>query len=110
MKIVPLPSAAASARSARPDRAATAMLHDSPDLRAVIFRLDPGQQVTEHTSPSTVALTVIAGDGWVSGAEGERAVATADLVTFGPNEPHGMRAGERPMVLLAMIAPRPGDR
>jgi len=110
MNIVALPAAAASARSARPDRAATAMLFDSADLRVVIFRLDPGQQVAKHTSPSTVALAVIAGDGWVSDADGERAVATADLVTYGPNEPHGMRAGERRLVLLAMIAPRPGDR
>ena len=61
MNIVPLPAAAAAARSARPYRAATAMLHDSDDLRAVIFRLEPGQHVAEHTSPSTVALTVIAG-------------------------------------------------
>ena len=110
MNIVPLPAAAAAARSARPDRAATAMLHDSDDLRAVIFRLEPGQHVAEHTSPSTVALTVIAGEGWVSGLDGERAVTTADLVTYQPNEPHGMRAGETPMVLLATIAPRPGGR
>jgi hypothetical protein len=31
-------------------------------------------------------------------------------VVYAPNEIHGMRAADEPLVLLATIAPRPGDR
>jgi hypothetical protein len=31
------------------------------------------------------------------------------MVTYSPNELHGMRAGDEELLLLATIAPRPGD-
>ena len=55
-------------------------------------------------------LLVIDGMGFVSGAGGERIVSRGDLVTYEPNEPHGMRAASNTLVLLAVIAPRPGVR
>ena len=102
--------AAMAASSARAGRAATAMLHNAPDARVVVFRIAPGQEVPVHTSTSTVVLTVLEGSGTVSGGDGERQVREADLITYAPNESHGMRAGAETFVLLALIAPAPGTR
>jgi len=99
---------AARAVSANPTRPATAIVHDAPGTRVIVFRIEPGQQVAPHTSRSTVTLSIVAGGGLVSGSDGERLVHAGDLVVYGPNEVHGMRAVDKPLVLVALIAPRPG--
>ena len=92
--------------SARPDRPATALVHDSDDARFIVFRLVPGQQVPPHRNASSVTLLVLDGMGVVSGDEGDRIVVRGDLVTYAPGEMHGMRATSSTLHLLAMIAPR----
>lgn len=101
---------AMAAVATRPERPATATIHDSADARMVVFRLEPGQHVAPHTSVSSVVLVTIDGAGYVSGADGEVKVKAGDAVTYEPNELHGMRAGAERVVLLAIIAPRPGSR
>ena len=93
-----------------PTRPAMTLAHDSADARLIVFRIKPGQQVPSHTSTSTVILSVVAGEGVVSGGEGEMPVSMGDVVAFSPNEPHGMRAVHNELVLLATITPRPGTR
>ena len=104
---------AVDATTARPDRPATAIVHDSDDARLVLFRVGPGQEVAPHTSASTVVLTVLSGAGFVFGGEPAREypVHPGVVVTYAPRELHGMRAAadaSEPFVLLATIAPRPG--
>ena len=107
-------TAARHAVAAAPERPATAILHDSPDARLVVFRLAPGQHVTPHRSSSTVALQVLSGSGEVSGeadgAEPTRSVKAGDIVMYAPGELHGMRAAVDELLLLATITPRPGRR
>ena len=93
-----------------PTRPATAILHDSPDLRLVVFRILPGQSVAPHHNPSTVTLTVLEGAGFLSGGEGERACRAGEMVTYEPGETHGMRSERESLYLLATITPRPGAR
>ena len=102
-----LAAAAVAANSSRP---ATAIAHDAPDARLVVFRIGAGQTVTPHVSPSSVVLVVAAGAGFVLGDEGERAVGAGDVISFEPNERHGMRAEAQELVVLAVITPRPGAR
>jgi len=101
---------AAGAVSARPDRPATALVHDAADARVVLFRIEPGQEVAVHTSTSTVLLVVVSGSGTVTGADGERTVGTGDIVAYAAEEPHGMRAAGEQLVIAAVIAPRPRER
>ena len=110
MKALDPIAAARTAVSAHPNRPATAVIHDSDDVRLVVFRLAPGQQVPPHTSHSTVMLRVLEGSGILSGGDGERVCANGDLVTYEPNELHGMRATDQELLLLATITPRPGNR
>jgi quercetin dioxygenase-like cupin family protein len=108
MKVFHAPELAAAAISANTTRPATALVHDSADARVVMFRIEPGQQVAEHTSSSTVLLIVISGSGVVSGAEGNSDVRAGDMIAYAADEPHGMRANDETFVLAAVIAPRPG--
>ena len=110
MKVLDVCRAAREAVAANPNRPATAIVHDSADARLVVFRLSPGQSVAPHRNASSVTLTVSSGSGLTSGTEGERAVTTGDVVTYEPNELHGMRATNDELVLLATITPRPGNR
>jgi quercetin dioxygenase-like cupin family protein len=101
---------AAAAVTANPTRPATALIHDTADARVVLFRIEPGQQVPVHTSTSTVILMIISGAGVVAGATGDRDVRAGDIIAYDVEEPHGMRAKDEPLVLAAVIAPRPAAR
>jgi quercetin dioxygenase-like cupin family protein len=111
-------AAARDAVAAHPDRPATAIIHDAPDARLVVFRLAPGQAVPPHRSASTVLLTVLEGSGVLSGegareggrSPSERVCAAGDTIAYEPNELHGMRADGGELLLLATITPRPGGR
>lgn len=102
--------AARAALSPSPSRPATAILLDTPDARLVVFRIEPGQSVAPHHNASTVLLTVLDGEGLLSGQEGERHCHAGDIVAYEPGETHGMRAVDHPLLLLATITPRPGER
>ena len=101
---------ARAAVAAHPSRPATSVVHDSADVRLVVFRIAAGQAVPVHMNPSTVVLHVLSGAGLVTGADGEQAVSAGAIITYAPGEPHGMRATTAELILLAVIAPRPASR
>lgn len=103
MKVIDMSAAAAAAVSSGPTRPATAVLHDAPAVRLVVFRIEPGQQVAPHTNPGTVLLTVLSGRGTISGAGETHEVGAGSLVAYAPGELHAMRAGEESFSLLATI-------
>jgi quercetin dioxygenase-like cupin family protein len=110
MKVHDAHGMAASAVTGNVARPATVLLHDSADARVVLFRIEPGQAVPVHTSPSTVVLIVISGAGIVAGATGERDVHAGDIIAYDTDEPHGMRSTTERLVIAAVIAPRPAAR
>ena len=110
MKTYLLDRLASAAVSAAPDRPAVATIHDHPDARLVLFRIAPGQHVASHTNPSSVFMTIVSGSGFVSGGDGERPVATGQILAIAPDEPHAMRAAGEELVIAALITPRPGGR
>jgi quercetin dioxygenase-like cupin family protein len=101
---------AREATPAAPGRPTMTIAHDVDDGRLVIFRLDPGQKVATHTSQSSVILHVVSGRGFVTGGEREEEAHAGEMFAFAPAEPHGMRAGEEPFVVAAIITPRPRNR
>jgi quercetin dioxygenase-like cupin family protein len=98
--------------SGNAERPASAILHDSPDARLIVFRIDAAQEVPMHSSTSTVILLVLRGSGIISGpVDGviqDRKVTTGNVVSYQPGESHGMRAVGATFVVLATIAPSPG--
>ncbi|MEJ7812498.1 MAG: cupin domain-containing protein [Gemmatimonadaceae bacterium] len=101
---------ALAATAAHSDRPTTTIIHDGPDARLVVFRIEPGQRVPPHTSTSTVMLTVFSGSGSVTGGDHERGVGPGDVIAYEPGELHGMEATEETLIIVATIAPRPGSR
>jgi len=106
--------AAREAAAPNPTRPATAIVHDAPDARLVVFRIAPGQQVAPHRNTSSVHLAVLAGSGVLAGERGgapeDVACTAGDVVLYAPNELHAMRAESEELLLLATITPRPGAR
>jgi quercetin dioxygenase-like cupin family protein len=102
-------AAAKLAVATRLDRPAMAIVHDSAEVRLVVFRLEPGQVVAPHRSTSSVQLTVLEGEGILSGESEEQSCGAGDVVVYAPRELHGMRASDGELLLLATITPRPGD-
>lgn len=114
MKALDPANAARAAVAAHPEKPATAVLHDTDDIRLVVFRIAPGQSVPPHRSVSSVMLTVLDGEGILSGEEDgqpvERRFSAGEAVTYQPDELHSMRAESAELLLLATITPRPGSR
>ena len=92
----------------RPDRPASAVLHDEPNARVVAFHLEPGQQVPPHRSDSSVLVFVTAGEGTFAGEHDEQSLRAGESAAFAPGESHAITAGAAPLDFLAVIAPRPG--
>ncbi len=104
MKVYDPHDAALRAVSANTTRPASAVVHDEPGVRLVVFRIEPGQQVAPHTSEATVLLSVLSGHGVVSAADEERDVGPGAVIAYAPGELHGMRARAERFCLLATIA------
>jgi len=89
-----------------PDRFVSRLLYDSDAMRVVVFGLLPGQEIPPHTAPSRVVLHMVRGKGAFLTGSGEQPACAGAFVVTEPDEPHGLKADEK-TVLLAVIAPRP---
>ena len=103
MKVHDALAAAAAAVSANPTRPATAIMHDAPGVRLVVFRIEPGQEVAPHSSEATVLLSVLSGRGTITGGDESHLVGPGEVISYAPGELHGMRAGDETFLLLATI-------
>jgi quercetin dioxygenase-like cupin family protein len=97
-----------AAPPSRPERPATRVLHDEPNLRVIAFHLLPGQTVPPHKNASTVMVQVISGEGRFSGEDGEATLRAGESAVYRPGETHSISALDGPLVFHAVIAPRPG--
>jgi len=89
-----------------PDRPVSKLLYDSEAMRIVVFGLVAGQEIPPHSTSSRVVLHMVQGKGAFLTGGGERPGHAGDFVITEPEEPHGLKAEEK-TVLLAVIAPRP---
>ncbi len=82
------------------------IVYDSEVMRIVLFCLNEGQEIPIHVSTSEVMLHVLKGRGSLVTDKEEVKAGPGTIVTYAREEPHGMKAEEK-MVILATIAPRP---
>jgi quercetin dioxygenase-like cupin family protein len=83
------------------------VLH-SDEARAVLLRLEPGQELGRHEVKERAWLVVIEGEVEIE-AGGETTPAGAGtLATFAPAEQHSVRSAEGARLLL-LLAPWPGE-
>ncbi len=72
-------------------------------LQLVLFCLDAGQEIPQHTAAATVVMQAFSGEGvLVSGDEAVEAKA-GDLVLVPPEVPHAMKAPKGRFTVLATI-------
>lgn len=84
-----------------------AVLHTSDGARAVLIRLQPGQELGDHEVKERTWMFVVEGAVAVD-AGGERLEAgSGTLVTFEPEERHAVRTTGGARILL-LLAPWPG--
>jgi quercetin dioxygenase-like cupin family protein len=88
------------------ERPVSKLLYDSDAMRVVVFGLEAGQEIPPHTAPSHVVLHIIQGKGVFLTGRGEQPAQAGDFVITEPDEPHGLKAAEK-TVMMAVIAPRP---
>lgn len=74
------------------------------------FEVAPGGHTPRHTHNYEHEVLVLKGTGLVSGAQGERACRSGDVVWMPPNEEHQFRnTGGEPLEFICLIpAPRDG--
>lgn len=94
--------------SPRSDRPASMLLHDEPNIRIVAFRLQPGQVIPAHQSPSTVTVIVTEGAGTFEGEDGQVELQVGESAIYAPGEMHAILATAEPLRFMALISPRPG--
>ncbi len=92
----------------RPDRPANAILHEDPNVRLVVFTLEPRQIVPPHRSTATVLVHVLAGHAVFQGEAGDEPLRPGESAAYAPGELHAIHAGDEGVRFLAIIAPRPG--
>jgi len=85
-----------------------AVLHTSAEGRAVMIRLDPGQELGPHQVKERAWVCVV--DGHASIEAGGQTVegGPGTFATFAPDERHSLRSGKGARVLL-LLAPWPGE-
>lgn len=91
----------------RPERYATWLVHDEPNLRVIAFHLEPGQAVPSHRSPSTVVVQVLEGAGLFRGETGEIRLEAGESVVYAPGESHSMEPVDGALRFVAILTPRP---
>jgi quercetin dioxygenase-like cupin family protein len=77
----------------------------APGLRVTLFRFAPGQELSEHTSPTRVLLHVLAGAGDFTLGPATRRLVAGDLLHMPPHLPHAVRAIEDLTFLLVQAKP-----
>lgn len=83
------------------------ILHSCQDMRVILINLRPGQAMPPQTSSSSVALHVVAGRAELLSGCDWIAAEPGTVRFYPPGESHGAKAGNEPVSVLAILAPRP---
>jgi quercetin dioxygenase-like cupin family protein len=84
------------------------VLHSADGARAVMIRLDPGQELGDHQVRERAWVTVVEGEVQVSAAGDNETCGVGTLLTFAPNERHSLASKGGARILL-LLAPWPGE-
>jgi len=89
------------------DRTGPRVLFSTPEVRAVIIDLAPGEEMGDHQVSERAVVQVVLGSIEITTEGLETSCRDGVLVVFEPGERHAIRALEHSRLLLA-LAPWPG--
>ncbi|MEM7007707.1 MAG: cupin domain-containing protein [Thermodesulfobacteriota bacterium] len=85
-------------------------IHADKNGRLLHFALEPGQEIKEHSSPtSPVYIVVLKGEGTFYSGDGSNIKAKlGSIIMYEVGEKHSIKAGEEQLVFVAILhgAPR----
>ena len=84
------------------------VLHSADGARAVMIRLEQGQKLGDHQVKERAWICVVEGEVRVSAGGQEERCGVGTLVTFDPDERHGIASDGDARILL-LLAPWPGE-
>jgi quercetin dioxygenase-like cupin family protein len=83
------------------------VLDSKDDARAVLIRLDPGQQLGDHQVKERAWIVVVDGSVHIRAGSDAYDCGVGALAMFEPNERHSIEAPEGARILM-LLAPWPG--
>jgi quercetin dioxygenase-like cupin family protein len=84
------------------------VLHSSPELRAVLIGLNPGQELGQHQVKEHAFIVVVDGTARIEAGGEVLDAGTGTLVKFDPDERHSV-GSESGAKILICLAPWPGE-
>ncbi len=90
-----------------PKRFVSKLIFDSERMRVVLFCLKAGQELQPHFAPSEVMFFCVEGTGKAMIGNDNTPLNPGSMVDCPPQVSHGLKA-DKDLVVLAIIAPRPG--
>lgn len=88
-----------------PDRIGREMLSDKPEMRIALMCLEPGQELAPHKAPLRLMMYVVEGRGVFKVGDEEIEADEKTCVLCEPMTPHGFRAKESRLVVMAVVTP-----
>jgi quercetin dioxygenase-like cupin family protein len=86
-------------------RPSTRILYAREGIRVVSFCVDAGQSIPSHVNTGSVSLLVLEGRGKFCGENDSIAeLGPGEMVTYEPNESHGISCDEGMLRFVAFIA------
>lgn len=83
------------------------VLHSDEEARAVLIRMNPGQELGDHQVKERAWISVVEGSVRVEAGGRSFDAPAGTLMTFEPSERHAVRSDDGARILL-MLAPWPG--
>lgn len=76
---------------------------NNPLMRVVVFAMDAGQQLTEHSSTRAVVVQLLSGTMTFTIAGNDHVLAAGDVIYLAPNERHAVVAEEPCHMALVLV-------
>ncbi len=88
-----------------PDRISREMLADKPEMRIALMCLEPGQELKPHKAPMRLLMYCVEGKGIVTVGDEDIEVDEKTCILCEPMVPHGFRAKDSRLVVMAVVTP-----
>ena len=87
-----------------PDSIVSRTLHNTPELKVILFGFAPGQELSEHTAARPAILHFLRGEARLTLGEDAYTVTAGAFVQMPAQLPHSVLAETEVVMLLLMLA------
>ena len=88
-----------------PEKISREMLSDKPEMRISLMCLEPGQKLEPHKAPLRLLMYCVEGKGIFTVGDEEIEANEKTCVLCDPMVPHGFRATDERLVVMAVVTP-----